>query len=72
MTKEGEFTLNDDDDEDESGAWEAEDATWTNDADENEAEPEGDVKDENAAYLEFLQEEVNWLVTIDEGFCLLT
>lgn len=53
-TKDGDFTLNEDDDEDdEQEEWEV-DATWTNDGDEG----EGDVKDESAAYLEFLNEEV--------------
>ena len=64
MTKEGSFTLNDDDDEDESDTWDGEDPAWTNDVDENEGE--GDVKDESAAYLEFLNEEVSqscWLST---------
>ena len=52
-TKEGDFTLNEDDDEDdEQEEWEG-DAAWTNDGDEG----EGDVKDESAAYLEFLNEE---------------
>lgn len=57
-TKDSDFTLNDDDDddEDETATWEIEDAAWTNDLDEGEGE--GDVKDESAAYLEFLQEEV--------------
>ncbi|KAI4188208.1 MAG: hypothetical protein L6R41_002295 [Letrouitia leprolyta] len=54
VTKEGDFTLNDDDDEDERDEWEN-DAAWTNDADGDEAE--GDVKDENSAYLDFLNEE---------------
>lgn len=58
MSKEGDFTLNEDDDDDEDAAWQGEeDAAWTNDLDEGEAE--GDVKDESAAYLEFLNEEVN-------------
>lgn len=54
VTKEGDFTLNDDDDEDERDEWEN-DAAWTNDADGDEAE--GDVNDENSAYLDFLNEE---------------
>ena len=54
-TKESDFQLNDDDDDDEEDqeAWEGE-AEWANDAD----DAEGDVKDESAAYLEFLSEEV--------------
>ena len=59
MSKEGDFTLNEDDDEDEEAAWQGEDAAWTNDLDEGEAE--GDVKDESAAYLEFLHEEASEL-----------
>lgn len=59
MTKEGDFTLNDDDSDDEQDTWEGEDAAWTNDLDEAEGEVDGDVKDESAAYLEFLQEEVS-------------
>ena len=58
MTKEGDFTLNDDDDYDDDDEQDAWDGTWTNDPDEPEGEVEGDVKDESAAYLEFLQEEV--------------
>ncbi|KAL8720167.1 MAG: hypothetical protein Q9225_002933 [Loekoesia sp. 1 TL-2023] len=54
VTKEGDFTLNEDDDDDEQDEWEN-DATWTNDADGEDAE--GDVKDESAAYLDFLNEE---------------
>ena len=53
-TKETDFQLNSDDDDDEGDTWEGE-AEWTNDAD----EVEGDVKDESAAYLEFLNEEVS-------------
>ena len=54
MTKEGDFTLNDEDDEeDEQEEWDGE-AAWANDADDG----EGDVKDESAAYLDFLNEEV--------------
>ena len=53
MTRENEFTLNDDDeDEDEVETWDGE-GEWNN---ENE-EPEGDVKDESAAYLEFLNDQ---------------
>lgn len=59
VTKEGDFTLNDDDDDndDEREEWEN-DATWTNDVDGDGDDAEGDVKDESAAYLEFLNEEV--------------
>ena len=61
-TKEGDFTLNEDDDEDdEQEEWEGDAAAWTNDAD----EAEGDVKDESAAYLEFLSEEVSHLYSFD-------
>ncbi|KAI4249176.1 MAG: hypothetical protein L6R40_000634 [Gallowayella cf. fulva] len=58
VTKEGDFTLNDDDDDndDEREEWEN-DATWTNDVDGDGDDAEGDVKDESAAYLEFLNEE---------------
>ena len=54
-TREGDFTLNeddDDDDEEEVEEWDGE-ATWDNDGDDAK-----DVKDESAAYLEFLKEEV--------------
>ena len=57
MTKEGDFTLNEDEDEDEEDVWDCEDC-WNNDQDEVEDEGDPDVKDESAAYLEFLQEEV--------------
>ncbi|KAL8812282.1 MAG: hypothetical protein Q9223_001152 [Gallowayella weberi] len=63
VTKESDFTFNDDDDddndnEDERDGWEN-DATWTNDGDGDGDgdDAEGDVKDESAAYLEFLNEE---------------
>lgn len=54
VTKEGDFTLNDEEDEedDEQEEWDGE-AAWANDGDDG----EGDVKDESAAYLEFLNEE---------------
>ena len=56
-TKEGDFTLNDDEDDEqdeiEIEEWDGE-ATWNNDGDDAE-----DVKDESAAYLEFLKEEVS-------------
>lgn len=58
MTKEGDFTLNDDDDEDDGDdqeEWDGE-ASWAVDGD----DVEGDVKDESAAYLEFLNEEVGF------------
>ncbi|MCJ1346516.1 hypothetical protein MMC31_004733 [Peltigera leucophlebia] len=53
-TKEDDFTLNEDDDDqdDEQEEWDR-DVAWTNDGDDG----EGDVKDESAAYLEFLEEE---------------
>ena len=54
-TREGDFTLNeddDDDDEEEVEEWDGK-ATWDNDGDDAK-----DVKDESAAYLEFLKEEV--------------
>lgn len=54
MTEENHFQLRDDEDDDEE--WEGE-AEWSN---ENE-EAEGDVKDESAAYVEFLNEEVRCL-----------
>lgn len=47
------FQLNDDDDEDDTETWDKE-AEWNNDGDEG----EGDVKDDNADYLEFLNDEV--------------
>ena len=59
MTKEDQFTLSNNDDEDEQDAWDGEDAAWTNGLDELEGEPEDDVKDESAAYLDFLHEEVS-------------
>ena len=43
----------DDDQDDEQEEWDR-DAVWTIDGDDG----EGDVKDESAAYLEFLEEEV--------------
>ena len=53
-TKESDFQLNsDDEDDDDQETWEGE-AEWNNDGD----EVEGDVKDDSAAYLEFLNEEV--------------
>ncbi|KAL8656930.1 MAG: hypothetical protein Q9226_002436 [Calogaya cf. arnoldii] len=57
VTKESDFTVNDDDEEDDDEAveWENDDATWTND--DNSEDAEGDVKDESAAYLDFLNEE---------------
>ena len=58
MTKEGDFTLNEDDDEDEEDAWNHEDVWNDQDEPENDPGPDPDVKDESAAYLEFLQEEV--------------
>lgn len=57
-TKEEDFTLNEDDDDqdDEQEEWDR-DVAWANDGDDG----EGDVKDESAAYLEFLEEEVGAL-----------
>ena len=54
-TKEGDFTLNDDDDDEDEEDIEEWDgpSTWTNETDDAE-----DAKDESAAYLEFLKEEV--------------
>ncbi|KAL8729551.1 MAG: hypothetical protein Q9166_004631 [cf. Caloplaca sp. 2 TL-2023] len=55
VTKESDFTLDNDDEDDnddERDEWEN-DAAWTTDGD----DAEGDVKDESAAYLEFLNEE---------------
>ncbi|KAI9820323.1 MAG: hypothetical protein M1827_005945 [Pycnora praestabilis] len=52
-TKEEDFSLGDDYDEDDEDEWEG-DAEWGNEAAE---EAEGDAKDESAAYLEFLNEE---------------
>lgn len=54
--RDGDFTSNDEDDDeddDEADNWDGDAETWTNEADES-----GDVKDESAAYLEFLAEEV--------------
>ncbi|KAL8707361.1 MAG: hypothetical protein Q9220_007585 [cf. Caloplaca sp. 1 TL-2023] len=51
-TKEDDFTLNEDDDDDEPEEWEN-DGTWNNDGDD--ADP--DIKDESTAYLDFLSEE---------------
>ena len=53
-TKDGDFTLNEDDEVEEEEEWEG-DADWANDGD----DVEEDVKDESAAYLEFLSEEVS-------------
>ena len=55
VTREGDFQLNDDDDEDEEEAAEEWDGEAEGVEDENDAD---DVKDESAAYLEFLTEEV--------------
>ncbi|MCJ1310803.1 hypothetical protein MMC25_004470 [Agyrium rufum] len=54
-TKESDFHLNsdDDDDDEEDDTWEGDETQWEND-DQGE---EGDVKDQNAAYLDFLSEE---------------
>lgn len=53
VTREDEFTLNEDDEDGEEEEWEG-DVEWAVDGDAD----EGDVKDESAAYLEFLNEEV--------------
>ena len=53
-TRDSDFQLDDDDDDvDDEETWEGE-GEWNNDGE----EVEGDVKDESAAYLEFLNEEV--------------
>ncbi|KAA6412816.1 MAG: nonsense-mediated mRNA decay (Nmd5) [Lasallia pustulata] len=52
VTREDEFTLNEDDEDGEEEEWEG-DVEWAVDGDAD----EGDVKDESAAYLEFLNEE---------------
>ncbi|KAL8743113.1 MAG: hypothetical protein Q9190_004505 [Brigantiaea leucoxantha] len=52
-TKEGDFTLNDDDDNEDDEDQEE----WGNEATFDNDDAEGDVKDESAAYLEFLNEE---------------
>lgn len=56
VTKESDFVINDDEDDDgdDQEEWSS-DATWANDGDDG----EGDIKDESAAYLEFLNEEVS-------------
>lgn len=61
VTKEGDFTLNDEDEEedDEQEEWDGE-AAWANDGDDG----EGDVKDESAAYLDFLNEEVQLIYIV--------
>lgn len=58
MTKERDFTLNDDDEDDgdDQEEWDGK-ATWAADGDDG----EGDVPDESAAYLEFLNEEVKFV-----------
>ena len=54
VTKDNDFELNvDDDDEDDEETWDGE-VEWAADGE----EVEGDVKDESAAYLDFLNEEV--------------
>ena len=53
---------NDDDDEEQLSEENVEEADWTNDND----EADSDVKDESAAYLEFLQEEAQ-KYGVDEG-----
>ena len=60
VTKESDFQLNSDDDDNDS-TWDGGEAEWANDGD----EAEGDVKDENAAYLEFLSEEVGYYLEFE-------
>lgn len=56
-TKESDFTYDEEDDEgDEENDWDGE-VEWT-DQDETEAAVDGDVPDESAAYLDFLNKEV--------------
>lgn len=58
--KEEDFNLSNDYDDDEEEEWEA-DADWNNDQEEAE-----DVKDESAAYLEFLNEEAQKFTAISD------
>lgn len=62
-TKENDFVLNSDDDDDEDDEEEIEEwdgeTTWNNDGDDAE-----DVKDESAAYLEFLKEEASGMISV--------
>ena len=64
-TKEDDFTLADDEDEEEE-EWEGE-AEWALDGE----DAEGDVKDESAAYLEFLNEEVWCNPSVISGIFLI-
>ncbi|KAL4778196.1 armadillo-type protein [Aspergillus varians] len=54
-TKESDFTYEDEEEDDEGNDWDGE-IEWT-EQDEAEAVPEGDVADESAAYLDFLNKE---------------
>ncbi|KAL2872424.1 armadillo-type protein [Aspergillus lucknowensis] len=54
-TKESDFTYEDDEEDDEGNDWDGE-VEWT-EQDEAEPGPEGDIPDESAAYLEFLNKE---------------
>ncbi|KAL2856557.1 armadillo-type protein [Aspergillus pseudoustus] len=54
-TKESDFVYDDEEDEDEGNDWDGE-VEWT-EQDEAEAGPEGDIPDESAAYLDFLNKE---------------
>lgn len=58
-TREGDFTLNDEDNDDDDDDQEWDGETWT-----NEGQDAEDVKDESAAYLEFLKEEVSQSVNL--------
>ncbi|MCJ1334965.1 hypothetical protein MMC09_000231, partial [Bachmanniomyces sp. S44760] len=64
-TKENDFQLNEDDEEqeDDPETWDGEgESEWAADGD----EAEGDVKDESAAYLEFLNEEAQKFGTVND------
>jgi hypothetical protein len=68
VTKEGDFAFNDDEDDDDGDDqedWDG-DGTWANDGDDG----EGDIKDESAAYLEFLNEEVGFDIDSDYNLWL--
>ena len=67
ITKEDDFTLNEDDEDGEEEEWEG-DVEWAVDGDAD----EGDVKDESAAYLEFLNEEVRYIIIAFYRTCLTT
>lgn len=55
-TRESDFQLNEEEEDDEKDDWEG-DNEWNNEGE----DAEGDVKDESAAYLDFLNEEVRIL-----------